>query len=272
MQSKRGAAQKSSLAPFYFFPRKRFGQNFLVDRHTIERIVAALDPQPDDNIVEIGPGLGALTRPLLERVKRLTVIEIDRDLAARLVAEYPAERLTLYTADALEFDFGSLGPALRVVGNLPYYISSPLLFHLAHYAAAVRDIMVMLQKEVVERMVALPATPAYGRLSITLQVHFRIERLFTVPAGAFRPAPKVESAVARLTPLGAARPEIDDEALFARIVAAAFGQRRKTLRNALRTLASEAELEGAGIAPGARGETLSVADFVRLANALAVQC
>jgi 16S rRNA (adenine1518-N6/adenine1519-N6)-dimethyltransferase len=248
--------------------RKRFGQNFLVDRHTIERIVAALDPQPDDNIVEIGPGLGALTRPLLERVKRLSVIEIDRDLAARLTAEHPAERLKLHSADALEFDFNSLGPDLRVIGNLPYYISTPFLFHLAQYDAAVRDITVMLQKEVVERMAAPPATREYGRLSITLQVRFRIERLFIVPPGAFRPAPKVESAVARLTPLRAARPQIGDEALFARIVAAAFGQRRKTLRNALKTVASEAELERAGIAPGARGETLSVADFVRLANAL----
>jgi 16S rRNA (adenine1518-N6/adenine1519-N6)-dimethyltransferase len=249
--------------------RKRFGQHFLVDRHYIERIVAALDPRPDDNVVEIGPGLGALTGPLLERVKRLTVIEIDRDLAARLVAEYPAERLTLHVADALEFDFGSLGPDLHVVGNLPYNISSPLLFHLAQYGAALCDITVMLQKEVVERMTAAPATREYGRLSVMLQVRFRIERLFTVPSGAFRPAPKVESAVVRLTPLRDARPHLADEALFGRIVTAAFGQRRKTLRNALKTLASEADLERAGIAPGVRGETLSVADFVRLANALA---
>jgi 16S rRNA (adenine1518-N6/adenine1519-N6)-dimethyltransferase len=264
--------QKSSLAPFSFYrhvARKRFGQHFLVDRHTIERIVAALDPRPDDHVVEIGPGLGALTRVLLERVQRLTVIEIDRDLAVRLASEYPAERLTLYAADALEFDFGTLGRDLRVVGNLPYYISSPLLFHLAQYDAALRDITVMLQKEVVERMAAAPATREYGRLSVMLQARFRVERLFGVPAGAFRPAPKVESAVARLIPLGTARPEIDDQALFTRIVAAAFGQRRKTLRNALKTLADEADLERAGIAPGARGETLSVADFVRLANALA---
>jgi len=249
-------------------PRKRFGQHFLVDRHAIERIVAALDPKADDNLVEIGPGLGALTGPLLERVKHLTVIEIDRDLAAQLATTYPAERLTLHTADALEFDYRSLGPDLRVVGNLPYNISSPLLFHLAQYDAVVRDITVMLQKEVVERMAAAPATPEYGRLSVMLQVRFRVERLFRVPAGAFRPAPKVDSAVVRLTPLRAARPELADEALFARIVAAAFGQRRKTLRNALKTLADEAALERAGIASGARGETLAVSDFVRLANAL----
>ena len=231
--------------------------------------MSALDPRADDNVVEIGPGLGALTGPLLERVKRLTVIEIDRDLAARMAAEHPAERLTLYIADALEFDFGSLGSELRVVGNLPYNISSPLLFHLAQYDATVRDITVMLQKEVVERMAAAPATREYGRLSVMLQARFRIERLFRVSAGAFRPAPKVDSAVVRLTPLREARPSLADEALFARIVTAAFGQRRKTLRNALKMLASEADLERVGIAPGARGETLSVADFVRLANALA---
>jgi 16S rRNA (adenine1518-N6/adenine1519-N6)-dimethyltransferase len=249
-------------------PRKRFGQHFLVDRHYIGRIVTELDPRADDNLVEIGPGLGALTRPLLERVERLTVIEIDRDLAGKLAAEFPPERLNLRVADALEFDFASLGQGLRIVGNLPYYISTPLLFHLAQYDASVRDVTVMLQKEVVDRMVASPATPQYGRLSITLQVRFRIERLFTVPAGAFRPAPKVESAVARLTPLHDRRPRLLDDRLFAEIVAAAFGQRRKTLRNALKSLATEAQLERAGIAPGARGETLAVADFVRLANSL----
>ena len=249
--------------------RKRFGQNFLVDRHYIDRIVAAVDPQLEDNLVEIGPGLGALTVPLLDRLEHLTVIEIDRDLAAKLVAQYPPARLTLHNADALEFDFSSLGNDLRVVGNLPYYISSPLLFHLARYDANLRDVTVMLQKEVVERMVAAPATPAYGRLSVMLQVRFHIERQFIVPAGAFRPAPKVDSAVVQLTPLRVERPQLTDEALFARLVAAAFGQRRKTLRNALKTVASEDQLERAGVAPGARGETLSVAHFVRLANSLA---
>jgi 16S rRNA (adenine1518-N6/adenine1519-N6)-dimethyltransferase len=249
--------------------RKRFGQHFLVDRHYIDRIVAALDPQLADNIVEIGPGLGALTVPLLERVEHLTVIEIDRDLAAKLVAQYPAARLTLHNTDALKFDFSSLGADLRVVGNLPYYISSPLLFHLAPYAAGLRDITVMLQKEVVERMIAAPATLAYGRLTVMLQVRFRVERLFLVPAGAFRPTPNVDSAVARLVPLRGERPQLADEALFARIVTAAFGQRRKTLRNALKAIAGEEKLERAGIPPGARGETLSVADFVRLANTLA---
>jgi 16S rRNA (adenine1518-N6/adenine1519-N6)-dimethyltransferase len=248
--------------------RKRFGQNFLVDRNYIERIVDAIAPRPGENLIEIGPGLGALTRPLLERAGHLTVIEIDRDLAARITAEFDPDRLELHNADALDFDFASLGRDLRIVGNLPYNISSPLLFHLAGFEAIVRDMTVMLQKEVVQRMVAAPSTPEYGRLSVMLQARFSIARLLVLPPGAFRPAPKVESAVARLRPLGKARPSISDQALFERIVAAAFGQRRKTLRNALTKLASEAQLKRIGIAPGARGETLSVADFVRLANSL----
>jgi 16S rRNA (adenine1518-N6/adenine1519-N6)-dimethyltransferase len=257
------------VTPVRHAPRKRFGQNFLVDRHYIDRIVAAVDPAPADNVVEIGPGLGALTRPLLERLAKLTVIEIDRDLAARLSAEFTPERLRIHNVDALTFDFETLGSELRVIGNLPYNISSPMLFHLAQYEANLRDMTVMLQREVVQRMAAAPATPDYGRLSVMLQVRFRIERLLVVPPGAFRPTPLVDSAIARLTPLGVTRPTIDDEALFARIVTAAFGQRRKTLRNALKLLATEAELEREGIDPGARGETLPVSDFVRLANALA---
>jgi len=257
------------VIPARHAPRKRFGQNFLVDRHYIDRIIAAVDPAPGDKVVEIGPGLGALTRPLLDRLARLTVIEIDRDLAARLSAEFGSDRLRVHSVDALAFDFATLGRDLRVIGNLPYNISSPMLFHLAQFEANLRDVTVMLQREVVQRMAATPATPDYGRLSVMLQTRFRIERLFVVPPGAFRPTPLVDSAIARLTPLESARPKIDDEALFARVVAAAFGQRRKTLRNALKLLASEADLEREGIAPGARGETLPVSDFVRLANALA---
>jgi len=249
--------------------RKRFGQHFLVDRHYIARIVDAIDPHPGDNLVEIGPGLGALTRPLLERSGRLTVIEIDRDLAARISAEFEPDRLVLHKADALDFDFASLGRDLRVVGNLPYNISSPLLFHLADCESILRDITVMLQKEVVQRMAAAPATPEYGRLSVMLQARFAIERLFVLRPGAFRPAPKVESAVVRLKPLREARPSLLDEALFGRVVAAAFAQRRKTMRNALKGFATEDQLERVGIAPSARGETLSVADFARLANSLA---
>jgi 16S rRNA (adenine1518-N6/adenine1519-N6)-dimethyltransferase len=251
--------------------RKRFGQNFLVDPHYIAKIVDAVAPQPGDNLVEIGPGQGALTRLLIQRAGHLAAIEIDRDLALRLSTEFPPERLTLFVADALEFDFASLPPTLRVVGNLPYNISSPLLFHLAQFESRIVDLHVMLQKEVVARMTARPASADYGRLTVMLQAKFRVTRLFPVPAGAFRPVPSVESAVARLVPLGAAKLHIADDALFARIVAAAFGQRRKTLRNALSTLCGASALEAADIDPGARGETLAVADFVRLANALATR-
>jgi 16S rRNA (adenine1518-N6/adenine1519-N6)-dimethyltransferase len=250
-------------------PRKRFGQSFLVDPHYVARIVDAIAPRAADNLVEIGPGQAALTRPLIAAAGHLTAIEIDRDLAAHLAAEFVPDALTLHVADALDFDFGTLGPALRVVGNLPYNISSPLLFHIAQFESQLADVHVMLQREVVARMTALPATPDYGRLTVMLQAHFRVKRLFTVPAGAFRPAPKVESAVARLVPLGASKPRIADAALFARIVAAAFGQRRKTLRNALSALCDATALANAGIDPAARGEVLGVADFVRLANALA---
>ena len=248
--------------------RKRFGQNFLADPHYVARIVQAVDPRSGDNLVEIGPGLAAITGALIERAERIAAIEIDRDLAARLRERFPPDRLALHEADALAFDFATLGDELRVVGNLPYNISSPLLFHLASFEARLRDIHVMLQREVVARMTAVPGTPDYGRLSVMLQARFRVTRLFTVPAGAFRPAPKVESAVARLVPLGTDRPSIADEALFARIVAAAFGQRRKTLRNALGALVSTAQLHTAGIDPALRGETLAVADFVRIANML----
>jgi 16S rRNA (adenine1518-N6/adenine1519-N6)-dimethyltransferase len=250
-------------------PRKRFGQNFLADPHYVARVVDAIAPVRGDNIVEIGPGLGALTGALIERAGRIAAIEIDRDLAARLRERFTCEFLTLHESDALTFDFAALGLGLRVVGNLPYNISSPLLFRLAACDARLRDIHVMLQREVVARMTAVPATPDYGRLSVMLQVRFAITRLFTVPAGAFRPVPKVESAVARLVPLGAARPRIADEALFAQVVAAAFGQRRKTLRNALASLADEGALRAAGVDPGVRGETLSIADFVRLASSFA---
>ncbi|HXR56216.1 MAG TPA: 16S rRNA (adenine(1518)-N(6)/adenine(1519)-N(6))-dimethyltransferase RsmA [Casimicrobiaceae bacterium] len=250
-------------------PRKRFGQNFLADAHYAEKIVDAVDPNAGDNVVEIGPGLAALTGALIERAGRIDAIEIDRDLASRLRERFPPDRLTLHEADALAFDFAALGDDLRIVGNLPYNISSPLLFHLASYESRLRDIHVMLQREVVARMTAVPGTADYGRLTVMLQARFRVTRLFTVPAGAFRPAPKVESAVARLAPLRGQRPAITDEALFARVVAAAFGQRRKTLRNALSSIAEDAAIRDAGVEPSVRGETLAVGDFVRLANVLA---
>lgn len=249
-------------------PRKRFGQNFLVDAHYINRIVTAIAPAPGERIVEIGPGQSALTGPLIARAGHVTAIEIDRDLAARLTTAWTPEQLTLHVVDALEFDFSTLGDKLRIVGNLPYNISSPLLFHLAQHDDRIVDLHVMLQKEVVARMTAAPGTADYGRLTVMLQVKFAIARLFAVPPGAFRPVPAVDSAVARLTPLRAAKPALNDEALFARVVAAAFGQRRKTLRNALSAICDARAIEAVGIDPAARGETLSVDDYVRLANSL----
>jgi len=255
--------------------RRRFGQNFLVDGGIIRAIVDAIAPHAGDTVVEIGPGLGALTVPLLERITHLHVVEIDRDLIARLRQRWPAERLTIHAGDALEFDFGTLdgsGP-LKIVGNLPYNISGPLLFHLVDFAAVVHDMHFMLQKEVVDRMVAAPGTPDRGRLSVMLQYRFHIERLFAVPPESFNPAPKVDSAIVRLIPK---RPVLkvgaDDtaknETIFAHLVTAAFSQRRKMLRNTLRGLADAATLDAVGIAPTARAEELGVADFVRLADAL----
>ncbi len=249
-------------------PRRRFGQNFLIDGSVVERIVAAIAPAPQDTVVEIGPGQGALTQPLLERVERLHAVEIDRDLAAGLRERFPAQRLTLHEADALEFDFCALGSSLRIVGNLPYNISSPLLFHLTETLGCIRDCHFMLQREVVERMAAPPGDKTYGRLSVMLQYRFTVERLFRVAPGSFRPMPQVESAIVRLTPLRPMPVEARDEKLFARVVAEAFSHRRKTLRNALRSLVPEPAFETAGVDAGARPETLSVAQFVRLADAI----
>jgi len=239
-------------------PRKRFGQHFLHDPGVVRRIVAAIAPAADDFIVEIGPGEGVLTRPLAARAGRLEAVEIDRDLAAALAAE----GIKVHVADALEFDFGRLAPGARIVGNLPYNISTPLLFHLARYAERLRDLHFMLQREVVERMVAQPSTPAYGRLSVMLQARFRMQKLFRVAAGAFRPPPRVESAVVRLVPL--AEPLDREAPRFAEVVRRAFSARRKTLRNALGLPA--AEFEALGIDPRLRPENLSPADYVRIAR------
>ena len=246
--------------------RKRFGQNFLVDEAAIAAIIDAIAPQPRDRVVEIGPGLGALTRPLSGRLEHLHAIELDRDIIARLRAELPATRVTLHEGDALRFDFSALGPRLRVVGNLPYNISTPLLFHLAQHAAAILDIHVMLQKEVVERMVAAPSTSAYSRLSVMLQYRFDMEKLLDVPSAAFRPAPRVESAVLRMTPFVRLPHPARDETAFGKIVAAAFSQRRKTLRNALRDHFRGADFEKLGVDAGLRAQDLRVEDFVRLAD------
>jgi 16S rRNA (adenine1518-N6/adenine1519-N6)-dimethyltransferase len=247
-------------------PRKRFGQHFLVDRETIARIVSAIDPRHEDHIVEIGPGLGALTAPLLEHVGHLHVVELDRDLSERLRERYPAGRLAVHQADALRFDFSTLPAPLRVVGNLPYNISTPLLFHLADAATRCKDLHFMLQHEVVERMIANPADSEYGRLSVMLQYRFRLERLFSVPPGSFRPPPKVHSAVVRLVPRPLSELDALNEAGFSKVVAQAFSMRRKTLRNNLSGLISASELNELGIDPGERAQTLSVAAFVTIAN------
>jgi 16S rRNA (adenine1518-N6/adenine1519-N6)-dimethyltransferase len=247
--------------------RKRYGQNFLADPHYVTRIADAVAPKPGERVVEIGPGLGALTGELIARAGTIVAIEIDRDLAARLRERYSPEKLQLVVGDALEVDLASLGTNLRVVGNLPYNISSPILFHLAAQAHVLRDLTVMLQKEVVARMTAEPGTAEYGRLTVMLEATFAIQRLFVVPPGAFRPAPKVDSAVARLVPLGADKPAIRDWERFERVVAAAFSQRRKTLRNAVSSLVTAEQFAAAGIDSQRRGETLSVGEFVALAAA-----
>ena len=261
--------------------KKSLGQHFLHERGVIDRLLLAIAPQPGDRIVEIGPGQGALTFPLLRRHGALTAIEFDRDLLAPLTAQAPAHgALRLIHSDVLEVDLSALASDLaaetpgaagddgriRLVGNLPYNLSSPILFHALDYAAAVRDMHFMLQKEVVDRMAAEPGNKVYGRLSVMLQAYCRVSALFKVPPGAFRPPPKVDSAVVRLVPRAPAEIGIDDARVFAAVVRDAFGQRRKTLRNALSAQCDEALIAAAGIDPQLRAERLSVADFVRLAN------
>ena len=252
--------------------KKRFGQNFLVDERIIDEIINIIRPKPEDSMVEIGPGLGALTRPLLKKLRHLHVVEIDRDIIARLEHDYPQDnlksKLIIHAGDALEFDFTSLPAPLRIIGNLPYNISSPLLFHFAAYAQRVTDMHFMLQNEVVERMVAEPSTPEYGRLSVMLQYRFHMEKLLDVPPESFRPAPKVDSAIVRMIPLPEDEISVRDEKLFAAIVRAAFGQRRKTLRNTLRSYLAEADFEKLGIEAKLRAENLAVADFIKVANYL----
>ena len=247
-------------------PRKRFGQHFLTDRHYLEGVVHAIDPRPGDAMVEIGPGTGLLTAELLKALPHLHVIEIDRDLAAGLRGRYPAERLTVHEGDVLDFDLAALPADLRVVGNRPYNVSTPILFRIAEHAPRIRDCTFMLQREVVDRMVAAPDTADYGRLSVMLQYRFGMDLALEVPPEAFTPPPKVDSAVVRMRPLPASRSRARDEALFARVVAAAFSQRRKTLRNAARALVDEGAFAAAGIDPSRRGETLSVGEFIALSD------
>jgi 16S rRNA (adenine1518-N6/adenine1519-N6)-dimethyltransferase len=257
-------------------PRKRFGQHFLVDGQVIADIVSVIGPQRGDKLIEIGPGLAAITEPLYARVDHLHVVEIDRDIIAKLKKRFDPARLSIHEGDALAFDFGALAdpaadrPSLRIVGNLPYNISTPILFHLANFAEQTLDMHFMLQKEVVDRMVAEPGGGDYSRLSVMLQFRFHMESLLDVPPEAFDPPPKVDSAVVRMIPKAASELPDVDTACFEKVVATAFSQRRKMLRNTLRELFPDnvsALLESLGIAPTARAEELPGEAFVRLANA-----
>ena len=246
--------------------RRRFSQNFLIDRNYTARIVRAISVSEADHVVEIGPGFGALTAPLLAGAKRVDVIEIDRDAVRLLQERFPDQRLSIHCADFLEFNLCALGSDLRLVGNLPYHISSPILFAVDASRGCVQECHFMLQKEVVDRMIAAPASADYGRLSVMLQCRWQMQKLFDVPPTVFRPQPKVWSSVVRMRP--EQRAVIADPDVFYRVVEASFSQRRKTLRNALRGLAADEDFKATGIDPGRRGETLSVADFAALANQL----
>jgi 16S rRNA (adenine1518-N6/adenine1519-N6)-dimethyltransferase len=248
-------------------PRKRFGQNFLHDPGVIRRIIDAVDPQQEDHLVEIGPGQGAITSHLAARVDRLDVIEIDRDLAAQLAQEPWANKLSIHTQDALDFDFRQLSQrdrSLRLIGNLPYNISTPLLFHVLKQPELFIDVHVMLQKEVVRRMAAAPGSREYGRLTVALAAYCKVESLFHIGSGAFRPAPKVDSAFARLTPLTKPLLSNAEQPVFEQILRNAFGQRRKQLGNALSSIVTVDTIRAAGIDPELRAETLDVDQYVEL--------
>ena len=251
-------------------PRKRFGQNFLTDQVVLHNIMRSINPQPDDNMVEIGPGLAAMTRLLLESLRQLHVVELDRDLVLRLQKNFDSTRLHVHSADALKFDFCSIPLTgvgkLRVVGNLPYNISSPLLFHLMQMTSQVQDQHFMLQKEVVERMVAQPGNKAFGRLSVMLQWRYHMELLFVVPPTAFDPPPRVDSAIVRMIPI--AEPLHCDQNILEQILVKAFSQRRKVMRNCLAGMFTENALIDAGVDPQARPEAVSMKRFVGLANYL----
>jgi 16S rRNA (adenine1518-N6/adenine1519-N6)-dimethyltransferase len=251
--------------------KKRFGQNFLTDQSIVNSLVDAINPKTEEIIVEIGPGLGALTKPLLKKINHLHVVEIDRDIVAWMQNEYAKpiyinNAITIHNVDALKFDFTSLSENLRVVGNLPYNISTPILFHLLDNVSHITDMHFMLQKEVVERMVAMPSTPAYGRLSVMLQYHLQMEYLITVPPEAFEPAPKVESAFVRCVPHATKPNTANDYNLFYKVVLAAFGQRRKTIRNTLKDFLNDDDFLKLNINSQLRAENLSVKDYVLISN------
>jgi 16S rRNA (adenine1518-N6/adenine1519-N6)-dimethyltransferase len=248
--------------------RKRFGQNFLVDLAVVDAIVRAIEPKRDDVMIEIGPGLSALTTPLLDRLDKLTAIEIDRDLAARLRQRFSADRLAVVEADALQVDFSQFGSGLRIVGNLPYNISSPLLFTLVECADQVRDQHFMLQREVVDRMVAEPGSSEYSRLSVMLQYRYHIHKLFDVAPEAFDPPPRVTSAIVRMIPRGNERVCALDEKLFAAVVQRAFSQRRKMLRGVMGEWTALIPWETLGVPPTWRAEQVPVSGFVGMSDAL----
>ncbi|MDG2396008.1 16S rRNA (adenine(1518)-N(6)/adenine(1519)-N(6))-dimethyltransferase RsmA [Candidatus Thioglobus sp.] len=240
--------------------RKRFGQNFLTDQKIIERIVATIAPKHNDNLLEIGPGQGAMTLPLLERVNQLNVIEIDRDLI-KILAAYNKSNLVINQGDALNFDLNLFNPPIRVVGNLPYNISSPILFHLLDNRDKIIDMTFMLQKEVVERMSASHGSKIYGRLSVMMQAFFEVELIFVVPPESFDPAPKVDSAIVYLKPLKSCK--VGDIDIFEKVVKAAFSHRRKTLRNCLKSLLTQ---EQTGVDLSQRAEMLDIDTFITLAK------
>ncbi len=249
--------------------RKRFGQNFLHDEFVINDIVDAINPQPNEALIEIGPGLAALTQPVVDRIDHLTVVELDRDLADRLENNpFLSSKLNVYRGDALKTDFRQFYQTekLRIFGNLPYNISTPIIFHLLEQIDIIGDMHFMLQKEVVERLAAAPGSKAYGRISVAIQQACAVEPVLLVPPGAFTPPPKVESAVVRLVPYAESPYPVDDRKALQKVCLIAFNQRRKTIRNNLKKLIDDTQLEALGIDPNARPETLSVADYCRLAN------
>ncbi len=253
--------------------RKRFGQNFLTDQQVLYDIIQTIAPRPADTMVEIGPGLGAMTQLLLDHLTQLHVVELDRDLVARLQKTFDQKKLLIHSGDALQFDFSALpvpaGQKLRVVGNLPYNISSPLLFHLAQFTSLIEDQHFMLQKEVVERMVAPPGGRSYGRLSVMLQWRYAMELRFIVPPTAFDPPPRVESAIVRMIPLAA--PLVCNQQALEQVVLKAFSQRRKVIRNCLAGMFAETELIDSGVDPQTRPETIALEQYVALANRLSAQ-
>jgi 16S rRNA (adenine1518-N6/adenine1519-N6)-dimethyltransferase len=241
-------------------PRKRFGQNFLVDHRIINQIISTISPKNDDSIIEIGPGKGAITFPIIEYLDHLSVIEIDRDLVSMLKSK-EQEKLTIYQADALTFDFSQIPNKLRVIGNLPYNISSPLLFHLLDYRKQIIDMTFMLQKEVVDRIVAPPGNKIYGRLSVMMQAFYEVELMFVVPKESFEPQPKIESAILYLKTRE--QPLVKNSKPLEEIVKLAFSQRRKTLKNCLKSVLNQSQTE---IDLSQRAEMLSTENFVTLMN------